>query len=183
MCEGVELKTDRHTAVVHPEGDHPFSDSACCFWPRVVVMVNPAGVVDRDSVLAAIYQHWSSSDDDDVSGVSRLLCRCGERPRDNVAPLRLRKSIDRFPSGHGIARQAVQEVESTSPLLGGDDQVQLVDRRIVPEQLVLANSRRTRSNPCRRCLQMGRRAFCAGSGFRGCRLTISQRHRQYFRHG
>jgi hypothetical protein len=76
MGKRVELKADRDAPFVNLESNHPFPDSVGCFWPAVIVMVNPAGVIDRDSVFAIVSRHWRTGDDDHVSRVARLLRRC-----------------------------------------------------------------------------------------------------------
>ena len=67
MCMGVEPKGNRGTAVVHLKQDDPFSDSARFFRSAVVVMMNPAGVIDRDLVFDRPCQDWRPGDDDHVS--------------------------------------------------------------------------------------------------------------------
>src|ERR1700732_3797524 len=73
MCMGVELKRDRHTAVIHSKCDYPFSNSARFFRSAIIVMVNPGGVIHRDPVFARLGQYWRSGDDDYVARVSHFL--------------------------------------------------------------------------------------------------------------
>ena len=64
MRQRIELETDGDAPFVHLESNHPFPDSVGCFWPTVIVMVNPAGVIDRDSVFAFVSRYWRTGDDD-----------------------------------------------------------------------------------------------------------------------
>src|ERR1700722_6869657 len=107
----IKPKGNRGTVVVHLKQDDPFSDPARFSRSAVVVMMNSAGIIDRDLVFARPCQDGRSGDDDHVSRVSRSLRGCFQLPGNDVASLRNSKSVDRLPSWQIVEAQLVQQIE------------------------------------------------------------------------